>query len=75
MRKLRDRGEPVLLFAENELEAFQRLRKLEILEPESNKVDNLLSKVSKVLSVSYLDLREWEMIFKQLWKKLTKSRS
>lgn len=37
MRRLRERGEPILLFGENELEAFKRLRKLEILEPEVNR--------------------------------------
>ncbi|XP_059485141.1 pre-mRNA-splicing factor 18 [Neocloeon triangulifer] len=37
IRKLRDRGEPIFLFGETELEAFKRLRKLEILEPEINK--------------------------------------
>lgn len=38
IRRLRERGEPVLLFAESEVEAFKRLRKCEILEPEVNKV-------------------------------------
>lgn len=37
VRRLRDRAEPVLLFAETELEAFHRLRRLEILEPEVNR--------------------------------------
>lgn len=37
IRKLRERMQPILLFAENELESFKRLRKLEILEPEINK--------------------------------------
>lgn len=37
VKRLRERGEPVLLFGETEFEAFQRLRKLEILEPEINK--------------------------------------
>ncbi|XP_025833985.1 pre-mRNA-splicing factor 18 [Agrilus planipennis] len=35
--RLRDRGEPILLFGETELDAFRRLRKCEILEPEMNK--------------------------------------
>ena len=35
--KLRDRGEPILLFGESELEAFKRLRKSE-LEPKINRV-------------------------------------
>ena len=38
VRRLRDRAEPVLLFGETELEAFRRLRRLEILEPEVNRV-------------------------------------
>ncbi|CAD1478472.1 unnamed protein product, partial [Heterotrigona itama] len=38
IRRLRERGEPVLLFGESEIEAFKRLRKCEILEPEVNKV-------------------------------------
>lgn len=38
IRRLRERGEPILLFGESEVEAFKRLRKSEILEPEINKV-------------------------------------
>ena len=30
--------EPIILFGETELEAYQRLRKLEFMEPEVNKV-------------------------------------
>ncbi|XP_034936059.1 pre-mRNA-splicing factor 18 [Chelonus insularis] len=37
IRRLRERGEPIILFGESELESFQRLRKHEILEPEVNK--------------------------------------
>jgi len=37
LRRLRDRNEPILLFAETEIEAFRRLRKLEISEPEINR--------------------------------------
>ncbi|KAM0725368.1 Pre-mRNA-splicing factor 18 [Formica fusca] len=37
IRRLRERGEPILLFGESEIEAFKRLRKCEILEPEVNK--------------------------------------
>nr|CAG4640759.1 EOG090X03WO [Eulimnadia texana] len=37
IRRLRDRNEPVLLFGETELDAFKRLRKLEISEPEINR--------------------------------------
>lgn len=35
IKKLRDRNEPILLFGEGEIEAFRRLRKLEILEPDA----------------------------------------
>jgi len=34
MRRLRERGEPVRLFGESDYDAYQRLKKLEILEPE-----------------------------------------
>ncbi|XP_067915666.1 pre-mRNA-splicing factor 18 isoform X3 [Heterodontus francisci] len=37
IRRLRERGEPIRLFAETDYEAFQRLRKIEILTPEINK--------------------------------------
>lgn len=37
VRRLRERGEPVLLFGETELESFRRLRRSEILEPEVNR--------------------------------------
>lgn len=36
--RLRERGEPILLFGESELDSFKRLRKCEISEPEVNKV-------------------------------------
>jgi len=51
VRKLRDRGEPILLYGESELEAFKRLRKLEILEPESNKVNYIHLKKLKIIFV------------------------
>ncbi|XP_030072355.1 pre-mRNA-splicing factor 18 isoform X2 [Microcaecilia unicolor] len=35
--RLRERGEPVRLFGETDYDAFQRLRKIEILAPEVNK--------------------------------------
>jgi pre-mRNA-splicing factor 18 len=38
IRKLRERGHPILLFAESEMDSFKRLRRCEILEPEVNKV-------------------------------------
>ncbi|XP_076673233.1 pre-mRNA processing factor 18 [Andrena cerasifolii] len=37
IKRLRERGEPILLYSESEIEAFKRLRKCEILEPEVNK--------------------------------------
>lgn len=38
IRRLRERGEPIRLFGETDYDAFQRLRKIEILTPEVNKV-------------------------------------
>lgn len=40
--RLRDRNEPITLFGESEVDAFRRLRKYELLEPEVNKVSDLL---------------------------------
>jgi len=37
IRRLRDRGEPVKLFGESEMDTFQRLKKIEMLQPEINK--------------------------------------
>ncbi|XP_051512138.1 pre-mRNA-splicing factor 18-like isoform X1 [Myxocyprinus asiaticus] len=37
IRRLKERGEPILLFGESDYDAFQRLRKIEILAPEVNK--------------------------------------
>nr|CAG4649226.1 EOG090X03WO [Scapholeberis mucronata] len=37
IRRLRDRSEPIILFGESDIEAFRRLRKLEISEPEINR--------------------------------------
>lgn len=37
IRRLREREEPIRLFGESDYEAFMRLRKLEMLEPEINK--------------------------------------
>ena len=34
VRRLRERGEPILLFGETEVDSFKRLRKMEIQEPE-----------------------------------------
>ena len=35
---MRERNEPITLFGENEQESYLRLKKLELLEPEVNKV-------------------------------------
>ncbi|KAG8225527.1 hypothetical protein J437_LFUL006066 [Ladona fulva] len=37
IRRFRERGEPITLFGETELDSFRRLRKLELLEPEVNR--------------------------------------
>nr|XP_002129784.1 pre-mRNA-splicing factor 18-like [Ciona intestinalis] len=37
VKRLRERSEPIRLFAESDYEAFQRLRKLEIMAPDINK--------------------------------------
>ncbi|XP_053605294.1 pre-mRNA-splicing factor 18 [Plodia interpunctella] len=37
IKRLRERGHPILLFAENELQSFRRLRRIEIQEPEANR--------------------------------------
>ncbi|OQR76652.1 pre-mRNA-splicing factor 18 isoform 2 [Tropilaelaps mercedesae] len=37
MKRLRDRNQPILLFGESETEAFRRLRRLEVQEPELEK--------------------------------------
>lgn len=56
IRRLRERCEPILLFAETEVEAFHRLRRLEILEPEvdrglRNDFQEAMEKVDQI----YLD--------------------
>ena len=38
IRRLRERGETIRLFGETDYDALQRLRKIEILTPEVNKV-------------------------------------
>jgi len=37
VRRLRERGEPIILFGETEAESFKRLREIEIQEPEMNR--------------------------------------
>lgn len=36
IKRLRERDQPITLFGETEIDAFRRLRKLEIIEPESS---------------------------------------
>jgi len=56
IRRLRERGEPITLFSENELEAFKRLRKLEILEPEVNRgLRNDLQAALEQVDQAYLE--------------------
>lgn len=54
IRRLRDRTEPILLFGESELDAFKRLRKCEILEPESNKVSSLYQNILQLLLIMFI---------------------
>ncbi|XP_038951262.1 pre-mRNA-splicing factor 18 isoform X7 [Rattus norvegicus] len=44
IRRLRERGEPMRLFGETDYDAFQRLRKIEILTPEVNKFGQALDR-------------------------------
>lgn len=37
IKRLRERGHPIWLFGENELQSFKRLRRIEIQEPEANR--------------------------------------
>ncbi|KAG8190565.1 hypothetical protein JTE90_014043 [Oedothorax gibbosus] len=56
VRRLRDRQEPVILFGESELEAFQRLRRLEILEPEVDRgFRNDFQEAMEKVDQAYLD--------------------
>lgn len=56
IRRLRERQEPILLFGETELEAFQRLRRLEILEPEVDRgFRNDFQEAMEKVDQAYLD--------------------
>ncbi|GFR29204.1 pre-mRNA-splicing factor 18 [Trichonephila clavata] len=56
IRRLRERHEPILLFGETELEAFQRLRRLEILEPEVDRgFRNDFQEAMEKVDQAYLD--------------------
>ncbi|CAH0723665.1 unnamed protein product, partial [Brenthis ino] len=37
IKRLRERGHPIILYGENELQSFKRLRRIEIQEPEANR--------------------------------------
>ena len=49
VRKLRERGEAILLFGETDYEAYVRLKKLETLEPDGKKVKIVKKRVGNVL--------------------------
>lgn len=54
--RLRDRGEPILLFGESFIDAFTRLRKVEIAEPEVNKgFRNDFQEAMEEVDQAYLD--------------------
>ncbi|XP_031726567.1 pre-mRNA-splicing factor 18 isoform X1 [Anarrhichthys ocellatus] len=56
VRRLRERGEPVRMFGESDYEAFQRLRKIEILTPEVNKgLRNDLKAAMDKIDLQYLN--------------------
>lgn len=56
IRRLRERGEPVRLFGETDYDAFQRLRKIEILAPEVNKARRLTCSLDQLLTDTVLVL-------------------
>lgn len=74
IRRLRDRGEPITLFGESELDSFKRLRRSEVAEPESNKVRifDIINSIS-IFTERNLCFRVLEMISKKHWKKLIKT--
>ncbi|XP_062246112.1 pre-mRNA-splicing factor 18 isoform X1 [Platichthys flesus] len=56
IRRLRERGEPIRMFAEADYDAFQRLRKIEILTPEVNKgLRNDLKTAMDKIDLQYLN--------------------
>ncbi|OXU25851.1 pre-mRNA-splicing factor 18 [Nasonia vitripennis] len=56
IRKLRERGHPILLFGESEIDSFKRLRRCEILEPEVNKgLRNDFQEAMEQVDQAYLD--------------------
>ncbi|KAL1464146.1 hypothetical protein WDU94_003819 [Cyamophila willieti] len=56
IRRLRERGEPITLFGESELDSFQRLRQCEIQQPETNKgFRNDFQEALEKVDQTYLD--------------------
>ncbi|KAI1294871.1 Pre-mRNA-splicing factor 18 [Halotydeus destructor] len=56
VRRLRERNEPISLFAENEIMAYKRLKQLELLEPEHNRgLRNDYQAAMDKVDQSYLD--------------------
>ncbi|XP_010764755.1 pre-mRNA-splicing factor 18 isoform X1 [Notothenia coriiceps] len=56
IRRLRERGEPIRMFAESDYDAFQRLRKIEIQTPEVNKgLRNDLKAAMDKIDAQYLN--------------------
>ena len=72
IRRLRDRNEPITLYGESDIEAFRRLRKLEISEPEINRVTNILKSLVNLCKLKIILClilcRVFVMISKKLWK-------
>lgn len=54
MRRLRERSEPVRLFGESDYDAYQRLKKLEILEPEVKGFNNDFKEAMDQVDQDYL---------------------
>lgn len=54
INRLRDREEPIQLFGETELDAFKRLRKVELLEPESRGFRNDFQEAMEKVDQDYL---------------------
>lgn len=54
IKRLRERGHPILLYGESEVQAFRRLRRIEIQEPEANRVSvwNVVSFNSSSFSIN-----------------------
>lgn len=54
IKRLRERGHPILLFGESELQSFKRLRRIEIQEPEANRVIDELTLFNSFYIFSFL---------------------